>query len=136
MADFTKLANFLNSFSKDDANYDVACYIRRKIAEDIADRDTVNNGESDDLQDNDITMSTPDQQAGGNTEGDIMSPAFQELDVLNHLDEEKEKIELVDNQEPSTNKNLLAATADSFGDNAQNRKEASLFSILQQKFKK
>jgi hypothetical protein len=136
MTDFTKLANFLNSFSKDDANYDAACYIRRKIAEDLNDRDTVNNGESDDLQDNEITMSTPDQQTGANIEGALMSPAFKELDALNQLDEEKEEIELIDKQEPSTNKNLLAATADAFGDNAQNRKEASLFSMLQQKFKK
>jgi hypothetical protein len=65
-----------------------------------------------------------------------MSPAFRELDALNQLDEEKEKVEIVDNKEPSTNKDLLSSSAEAFGDNAQNRKEASLFSILQQKVKK
>ena len=136
MADFTKLAAFLDSFTKDDVNYDVACYIKSKIAEDLQDRETVNNGESDNLQDTDVTMSTPDQQAGDNLEGEIMSPAFKELDVLNQLDEEKEKIEIPDKEFPTSSKDLLSATVDSFGDNAQNRKEASLFSILQQRFKK
>jgi len=136
MADFTKLAAFLDSFTKDDVNYDVACYIKSKIAEDLQDRETVNNGESDDLQDTEVTMATPDQQAGDNLEGEIMSPAFKELDVLNQLDEEKEKIEIPDKEFPTSSKDLLSATVDSFGDNAQNRKEASLFSILQQRFKK
>jgi len=136
MADFTKLAAFLDSFSKDNLNYDAACYIKAKIAEDLQDRQTVNNGESDDLQDNEVTMATPDQQAGSNLEGELMSPAFRELDALNQLDEEKEKVEMVDNKKPSTNKGLLSSSAEAFGDNAQNRKEASLFSILQQKVKK
>ena len=136
MADFTKLAAFLDSFNKEDPNYDAACYIKSKIAEDLQDTNTVNNGESDDLTDNDVTMSTPDQQASDNYEGSLMSGAFEELDALNKIKEEKEEVELPNKETPQDNKSFEAATLESFGDNTENRKEASLFQYLQKRLRK
>lgn len=136
MLEFTKLASFLDSFQKDDPNYDAACYIKKKLAEDLQDRETINNGEEDDLQDNDITMATPDQQAGENTEGELMSPAFQELDALNQIKEEKEEIEMPEQDFSGKHKSPNMDTFESFGDGPHNQKEASLFSILQKRIKK
>lgn len=136
MADFTKLAAFLDSFNKEDPNYDAACYIKSKIAEDLQDTNTVNNGESDDLTDNDVTMSTPEQQASDNYEGSLMSGAFEELDALNKIKEEKEEVELPNKETPQDNKSFEAATLESFGDNTENRKEASLFQYLQKRLRK
>lgn len=136
MTDFKKLAAFLDSFDKHSSGYDVACYIKAKIANDLQDRETVNNGEEEDLEDNDITMSTPDQQASSNTEGEVMSGAFQELDVQNKLKEEKEEIKLPDNDPNHNNKPEDLATEQSFGNNIFNQKNASLFSVLQNKIKK
>lgn len=136
MPNFTKLAAFLDSFSKEDSNYDVACYIKSKIAADVQDRETINNGEEEDLQDTEVTMATPDQQSGDNYEGDLMDGAFQELDALNQIKEEKEEIQIPDKSIPQDNKSMEAATLEAFGDNTENRKEASLFSLLQKRIKR
>lgn len=135
MLEFTKLASFLNSFQKDDPNYDAACYIKSKLAEDFQDRETINNGEEESLQDNDVTMATPDQQAKDNVEGLIMESAFQELEALNQIKEEKEKVEIPDQDFSGKHKGVDMDTFESFGDGANNRKEASLFSILQKRIK-
>lgn len=133
MPDFTKLAAYLDSFSKGDENYDVACYIKSKIAADTQDRETINNGEEEELDDNEITMSTPDQQAADNVEGDIMSEAFKEFDVLDKLKEEKEHIEIPGEKDRNENPVTDAATEAAFGDNPQNKK-ASLFDVLKFRF--
>lgn len=136
MPDFTKLAAFLDSFSKEDPSYDAACYIKSKIAEDLQDTSTVNNGDADDLTDNDVTMATPEQQTSENLEGELMSGAFAELDALNQIKEEKEEVKLPDTQNTQENKSLEAATLEAFGDNTENRKEASLFELLQKRLRK
>jgi hypothetical protein len=137
MTDFTKLAGYLDSFKKDDVNYDLACYIKAKIAEDLQDKQTINNGEEDDLQDNDITMSTPEQQAAGNQEGELMGDAFPELEVLNKLKEEKEEVQVMDERhDPKDRPALEVATEQAFGDNSSNQKQASFFELLQRKIKK
>lgn len=132
MADFTKLAGYLDSFEKDHPSYDLASFIKAKIAEDLKDTSTINNGSEDDLEDNDITMATPEQQSQENVEGDLMSGAFQELDVLNQLKEEKEEIKIPGKEKAEQDH----STSADFGDNTQNQKQASLFSILQNKLKK
>lgn len=136
MLDLTKLATYLDTFAKGDPNYDTACFIKSKIAADLQDRETINNGEEDDLTDNDITMSTPDQQASSNHEGEIMSGVFQELDALNQIKEEKEEIKLDPRQEVTRNPNLDSASPEDFGDNSLNTKQATLFQILQRKLNK
>ena len=136
MPDFTKLAAFLDSFSKEDPSYDAACYIKSKIAEDLQDTSTVNNGDADDLTDNDVTMATPEQQTSENLEGELMSGVFAELDALNQIKEEKEEVKLPDTQNTQENKSLEAATLEAFGDNTENRKEASLFELLQKRLRK
>lgn len=137
MTDFTKLAGYLDSFKKDDVNYDLACYIKAKIAEDLQDRQTINNGEEDDLQDNDITMSTPDQQSADNHEGKLMDGAFAELDVLNDLKEEKEEVQGMDERHgPRDKPDINLATEQAFGDNSSNQKQATLFDILKKRIRK
>lgn len=134
MPDFTKLANYLDSFSKGDRSYDLACYIKTKIANDLRDTSTINNGDEEELDDTDITMSTPEQQSSDNVEGDIMSEAFKEFDVLDKLKEEKEHINMPDTKDRQGNPVTDAATEASFGDNVQN-KQASLFDLLKNRFK-
>lgn len=136
MPDFTKLAAYLDSFSKDSPDYDAVCFIKAKIAEDFKDTHTINNGEEDDLTDNEITMSTPENQTQDNHEGEIMSPAFKELDVLNQLKEEKEKVYMPGDKDQKGNTISDASTEEAFGDNVLNRKHASFFELLQQKLKK
>ena len=134
--EFIKLADYLNSFEKGDPNYDMACFIKEKVAADLVDRHTINNGDEEELGDNDVTMATPDQQSKENIEGEIMSGAFQELDVQNKLKEEKEQIRIDDRQKPADTNNSDTATNEAFSDNVLNRKEASLFCFLQNRLKK
>ena len=94
MPDFTKLAAYLDSFAKGDANYDIACFIKAKIANDSSDPKTINNADDEELGDNDVTMATPDQQSESNTEGELMGGAFKEFDVLNKMKEDKEEIKI------------------------------------------
>lgn len=132
MPDFTKLAAYLNSFDKSSSSYDLVCFLKTKIANDFEDTSTVNNGEDDDLEDNDITMNTPEQQASSNTEGEIMGGAFKELDVLNQIDKEKDQISVDTGKSESTKS---VNSTQSFGDNSQNQKQASLYSKLLKKYK-
>jgi hypothetical protein len=133
MGQFTKLAAYLNSFEKGEKSYDLACYIKRKIAQDLNDTATVNNGEEENLEDTDVTMATSKQQTQSNTEGEIMEGAFKELDVMNKLQEEKDDVL---HPGRSKDKNINMATTQSFGDNSQNQKQASLYDILIKKLKK
>jgi hypothetical protein len=136
MPDFTKLAAYLDSFDKNSADYDTVCFIKSKIAEDLKDTSTINNGEADDLTDNDVTMATPEQQSQENTEGAMMGGAFKELDVLNQLQKEKEEVKMPDSKDKDDNTTLNVATEEAFGDNVLNNKHASLFEVLQKKLKK
>lgn len=136
MLDFTKLAAYLDSFEGGDPNYDAACYIKAKLAEDIHDRKTINNAEDEELDDNDITMATPEQQSEENTEGKMMDGVFKEFDVLNKLKEEKEEIKLPDNKSVLSKDKPDSADESDFGNNASNQKNASLFDVLRTKIKK
>ncbi len=136
MGDFTKLAAYLESFDKDSPGYDTACFIKMKIAQDLQDSSTVNNGDAEELEDNDITMATPEQQAQNNVEGEEMAGAFAEFDVLNKLKEEKEEIRMPGKKDSSGNTGLDASTEEAFGDNVQNQKQASLYSVLLNRLKK
>jgi hypothetical protein len=111
-----------------------------KLAEDLHDRETVNNGDDEQLEDTDVTMSTPDQQSSDNTEGDLMEGAFRELDVQNKLNEEKEKIivdpDNIDEKITMIEHSPDTATSADFGTNSANRKQASLFELLQFKLSK
>lgn len=140
MPNLTKLAAFLDSFKKDDPNYETACFIKSKIAEDLNDSSTINNGADEQLDDNEVTMATPEQQAQDNYEGGLLSPAFKELDALNKIEEDKDKIDM----SKATNKNFSKdqATPGDFGNIPLNQsipassKTASFFNILQSRLKK
>lgn len=136
MSDFTKLASYLDSFSKEQKGYDIACYIKAKIAQDLQDKYTINNGDEAELEDNDITMSTPEQQSSDNYEGKEMDGAFQEFEVLNKLKEEKEEIHMPGQKDNEGRTNLDVSTEEAFGDNMQNQKHASLFYYLKSKLRK
>jgi hypothetical protein len=129
MLDFTKLAEYLDSFSTDDENYDKVCYIKSKIASDMQDRETINNGEEEELDDTDITMSTPDQQASENVEGELMSDAFKEFEVMDKLKEEKERIHMPGEKTQNDNTATNSFNDVGLGDSMQN-KHASLFDLL------
>jgi hypothetical protein len=133
MSDFVKLASFLDSFKKEDPGYDAACFIKAKIAEDFADKQTINNGEETSLDNNDITMSTPEQQSAQNIEGQEMAGAFQEFDALNDIKEKKEDI----GQDADKLKlnGLEMASQQAFGDNPLNQKHASVYELLKRKLK-
>lgn len=133
MSDLVKLASFLDSFKKEDPGYDAACFIKAKIAEDFADKQTINNGEETSLDNNDITMSTPEQQAAQNIEGQEMAGAFQEFDALNDIKEKKEDI----GQDADKLKlnGLEMASQQAFGDNPLNQKHASVYELLKRKLK-
>jgi hypothetical protein len=133
--DFTKLASYLDAFSPGDPNYDVACFVKAKIAQDLQDSGTVNNGENEELEDNDITMTTPEQQSATNVEGALMDGAFKEFDVLNQLKEEKEEVKVPGKEDRQGNKSLDVATEEAFGDNVLNQKYATLFDVLRSKLK-
>jgi hypothetical protein len=136
MADFTKLASYLDSFSKTDPGYDTACFIKAKIARDLQDNSTVNNGDAEELEDNDITMNTAEQRSSTNHEGEEMAGAFPEFEVLNKLKEEKEEIRIPGAKDHEGCTNLDVSTEEAFGDNMQNQKQASLYTLLKNKFKK
>jgi hypothetical protein len=133
MPDFTKLASYLNSFDKSSPNYDVVCFLKSKIAADFEDTSTVNNGEEEDLDDNDVTMNTPEHQSEQNTEGDMMDGAFKELDALNQIDKQKEMIDVGSGK---SDKDRSISSTQSFGDNAGNQKQASVYDLLIKRIKK
>jgi hypothetical protein len=136
MLDFTKLAAYLDAFKGGDPNYDAACYIKAKLAKDTSDPNTINNTDDEELDDNDVTMATPEQQSEDNTEGKMMDGVFKEFDVLNKLKEEKEEIKLPDKKDSSRASNPDAANTSDFGNNASNQKNASLFDVLRTKIKR
>lgn len=136
MTDFTKLATYLDSFGKTDPGYDTACFIKAKIAQDLQDNSTVNNGDSEELEDNDITMNTAEQRSSTNYEGEEMASAFPEFEVLNKLKDEKEEVRIPGAKDNEGRTNLDVSTEEAFGDNMQNQKQASLYALLKNKFKK
>jgi hypothetical protein len=131
MPDFTKLAEYLDSFSKDSQDYDLVSFIKQKIAQDLQDPGTVNNGAEQELEDNDITTATSENRSSENTEGEMMHGAFQEFEALNQIDDEKDKVVL---EEPKT----FNGSPKDFGDNAMNQREknASFFDALQARLRK
>ena len=141
MPDFTKLAAYLDSFDHGDANYDIACFIKSKIAQDFSDPKTINNAEDEELGDNDVTMATPDQQSESNIEGELMSGAFREFDALNKLKEEKEEIKLPDKKVVTRPDSLQSATSGDFPGMGQVHNQisksgqVSLFTALQTRLK-
>ena len=133
MLDFTKLAAYLDNFTQDDPGYDTVCYIKSKIAQDLQDPKTINNANDEELDDNEVTMSTGEQRAQDNAEGEIMSGAFKELDVLNKIKEEKDEV-VMPGKEKHKDPNM--ADTSNFGNNAANQKNASLFDLLAKKIKR
>lgn len=134
MSDFTKLASFLDSFEKNSPGYDTACFIKKKLAEDVTDPLTFNNAEDNDLQDTDLTASSPEQQASKNEEGDMMGSAFPEFEALNQIDKQKEEIHVDGKQ--TANKNLQNNPDESFGDALPQQSQKTLFQHLQEKLRK
>jgi hypothetical protein len=131
MLDFTKLAAYLDSFDKEDPSYDLVSFIKDKIAQDFKDPETINNGDEQELEDNDITTATPEQQSSENVEGDLMDGAFKELEVLNQIKEQKEQV--------LPESKLQSAETNNFAGGIGNQKEGaalSLFDLLQAKLTK
>ena len=141
MPDFTKLAAYLDSFDHGDVNYDIACFIKSKIAQDFSDPRTINNTDDEELGDNDVTMATPDQQAESNTEGELMGGAFREFDALNKLQKEKEEVKVPDKKVNTRHSSLQSAGSEDFPGMGQIHNQVnkvgqvSLFTALQTRLK-
>jgi hypothetical protein len=136
MQGFNKLAAFFDSVSEGDPNYDYVCYIKEKIAEDLSDPLSINNGEDAELDNPDMTVATPEQQTEDNAEGELMHEAFQELEALNQIEKEKEKINVPTNT-------MAQANPTDFGNSALQQKAAeiisspvSLYDVLRTRFVK
>jgi hypothetical protein len=136
MQGFNKLAAFFDSVSEGDPNYDYVCYIKEKIAEDLSDPLSINNGEDAELDNPDMTVATPEQQTEDNAEGKLMDEAFQELEALNQIEKEKEKINVPTNT-------MAQANSTDFGNSSLQQKAAeiisspvSLYDVLRTRFVK
>ena len=142
MPDFTKLAAYLDSFEHTDENYDVVCFIKTKIAQDLSDPRTINNSDDEELGDNDVTMATPDQQAESNSEGALMGGAFREFDALNKMQKEKEEVKLPATNTSAKHNSLQSAGSEDFPGIGQIHNQVrkvghvSLFDALQMRLKK
>lgn len=142
MPDFTKLAAYLDSFDRGDKNYDIACFIKAKIAQDNSDPHTINNSDDEELGDNDITMATPNQQSESNTEGELMDGAFKEFDALNKMQKEKEEIKVPRRSINTQPDSLQSADSSDFPGVGQVHNQVrklghvSLFDVLQTRLKK
>lgn len=136
MQDFTKLAAFFDSVTESDPNYDYVCYIKEKIAEDFSDPYSINNADDAELDNPDMTVATPEQQTEDNVEGKLMEGAFQELEALNQIEEEKNKIDTPGNTTEQANPT-------DFGNSTLQQKAAeivsspiSLYDVLRARFVK
>ena len=143
MADLTKLAAFLDSFTPDNSGYDAASYIKAKIADvqgapaegqENLDDDTIHNTDEA-LDDADVTSSTNEDKSQENIEGDYMKGAFRDLDVMNELDEEKNKvIPNGDGTESLNNQGSAGFTSVNPGSNLQ-KKASTMFELLRRRLK-
>jgi hypothetical protein len=126
MPDFTKLASFLDSFDKESPGYDAVCYIKSKLGQDLQDPYTFNNADEENLEETDITSSTPDQQASKNDEGELMHNAFQELDAMNKIEDQKKEVPVVGKNNPPDG---------SFGAGPSKQNLTTIFQQLQKRLK-
>jgi hypothetical protein len=91
MTSIEKVGFYLNSFDLEDPNYDFACYIKEKLAEQQA--QVTGNGMHEEDNNESAEVNTPEvDKTEENLEGKLMEGAFKDLDVLNQLNEEKEQI--------------------------------------------
>jgi hypothetical protein len=93
MNSLEKVAVYLDSFNPEDKNYDYACYIREKLA-DIQGTQTAgitSDSEEDENTEAEGVETAEQDKTNQNLEGNLMTGAFKDLDVLNQLQDEKEK---------------------------------------------
>jgi hypothetical protein len=81
MEAFEKIAAFLDTFSPEDENYDYACYVKHKLAEQTDPKNlqsSLNSNEDKDIEETG-ELAEPDK-AIENYEGSLMEPAFKDLE--------------------------------------------------------
>lgn len=111
MNSLEKVATYLDSFGPEDKNYDYVCYIREKLA-DIQGTQTggITSDSEEDQNTETVGVETAEQdKTNQNLEGNLMTGAFKDLDVLNQLQDEKEKG--LDVKKASPVKDLLSRIA-------------------------
>lgn len=93
MTSLEKVSYYLDAFQPGDANYDFACYIKEKLAEGefLNNSNPQQNHEEENNNAQEVETSEFDK-THQNVEGKLMEPAFQDLEVLNQLDKEKQEI--------------------------------------------
>lgn len=93
MSSLEKVSVYLDAFQPGDANYDFACYIKEKLAEASMVNTEQQTPTHEEENNNAKEMETSEfDKTNQNLEGKLMSPAFQDLDALNQIDEEKKEI--------------------------------------------
>jgi hypothetical protein len=82
MESFEKIAAFLDTFSPEDENYDYACYIKHKLAEEMPGLEESSRLlDTDEDKDFEETgeLANPDKSRE-NYEGELMEPSFKDLE--------------------------------------------------------
>jgi hypothetical protein len=93
MSSLEKVAFYLDAFQPGDANYDFACYIKEKLANVDISQNSSQSGIHEEENNNAQEVETSEfDKTKENYEGNLMQPAFQDLDVLNQLDKQKQEI--------------------------------------------
>jgi hypothetical protein len=86
---FEKLAKYLDSFSSEDGSYDFACYIKEKIAR----LEAPTGHEEENNQADELAVPGADKTKD-DLEGSMMSPAFEDLDRLNAVEKDKDRVKI------------------------------------------
>lgn len=93
MTSLEKVSTYLEAFQPGDANYDFACYLREKLANLSAANMASPGGIHEEENNNAQEVETSEfDKTKDNYEGKLMEPAFQDLEVLNQIDKEKQEV--------------------------------------------
>ena len=87
MTSFEKLAVYLDSFTSSADNYDFACYLKEKLAN----LPGVEGHEEENNQADEMAVA-PADKPHENLEGNMLEPAFKDLEQLNEFEAEKGQI--------------------------------------------
>jgi hypothetical protein len=87
MTSFEKLAVYLDSFASSADNYDFACYLKEKLAN----LPGVDGHEEENNQADELAVA-PTDKPHENLEGNMLEPAFKDLEQQNEFEAEKSQI--------------------------------------------
>lgn len=95
MTSLEKLAVYFDSFGPEDPSYDYACFLREKIASlapEVGKHVEEHQQHEEDNDESRQVETAETDKTHENLEGKLMEPAFQDLEALNKIEAEKEKV--------------------------------------------